>query len=158
MLCAAPLLLVAGGSDESAAGGDDAATGQAPERAERLPIGQYNMDEYVRQTGAEIVFSESPFLAGKGLPPIEERLPENPVVMETWMEDGKYGGTLTWTEYTIDYDHYLRHLNAVNLLEIAPSAATTATTSSAPRSSPPSWSAGNRTTRPTSSPSPSARG
>ena len=102
VLCAAPLLLMAGGSDESASGGEAAAaTAQSSDRV-RLPIGQYNMDEYVRQTGAEIVFSESPFLAGKGLPPVEERLPENPVVMETWMEDGKYGGTLTWTEYTID--------------------------------------------------------
>ena len=122
VLCAAPLLLMAGGSDESASGGDAAAAAVQSSDRVRLPIGQYNMDEYVRQTGAEITFSESPFLAGKGLPPVEERLPENPVVMETWMEDGKYGGTLTWTEYTIDYDHYLRHLNAVNLLEIVPSA------------------------------------
>ena len=122
MLCAAPLLLTAGGTDESAAGADTAAAPSQSSDRVRLPIGQYNMDDYVRQTGAEITFSESPFLAGKGLPPVEERLPENPVVMETWVEDGKYGGTLTWTEYTIDYDHYLRHLNAVQLMEIAPSA------------------------------------
>ena len=124
VLCAAPLLLMAGGSDESAAGGEAAAATAPSSDRVRLPIGQYNMDEYVRQTGAEIAFSDSPFLAGKGLPPIEQRLPENPVVMETWMEDGKYGGTLTWTEYTIDHGHYhyLRHLNAVKLMEIAPSA------------------------------------
>ena len=124
MLCAAPLLLVAGGSEETAASADDGAMDMAAPaaRTERLPLGQYNMDEYLRLTGAEIVFSESPYLAGMGLPPIEDRLPENPVVMETWMEDGKYGGTLTWTEYTIDHGHYLRHLNAVKLMEIAPSA------------------------------------
>ena len=122
MLCAAPLLLTAGGTDEAASSDDTATAGSQSSDRVRLPIGQYNMDDYVARTGAEIVFSDSPFLAGKGLPPVEDRLPDNPVVMETWIEDGKYGGTLTWTEYTIDYDHYLRHLNAVNLLEIAPSA------------------------------------
>ena len=122
MMWAAPLLLMAGGTDESAAGGEAAADTVRSSDRVRLPIGQYNMDDYVRRTGAEIVYSESPYLAGRGLPPIEERLPDNPVVMETWNEDGKYGGTLTWTEYTIDYDHYLRHLNAVQLMEIAPSA------------------------------------
>ena len=122
MVCAAPLLLTAGGTDESASAGDTAAAAGPSSDRVRLPIGQYNMDDYVARTGAEIVFSDSPFLAGKGLPPVEERLPDNPVVMETWIEDGKYGGTLTWTEYTIDYDHYLRHLNAVQLMEIAPSA------------------------------------
>ena len=90
--------------------------------AAQLPPGQYNLDDYVRQTGASITFSDSPYLAGRGLPPVEERLPKNPLVMQTWEEHGRYGGTLTWTEYTIDHDVYLRHLNAVKLLEIAPSA------------------------------------
>ena len=90
--------------------------------AAQLPPGQYNLDDYVRQTGASITFSDSPYLAGRGLPPVEERLPKNPLVVQTWEEHGRYGGTLTWTEYTIDHDVYLRHLNAVKLLEIAPSA------------------------------------
>jgi len=52
---------------------------------------------------------------------VEERLPENPLVMEPWEEMGKYGGTLNWCEFTIDYDHYLRHLNEVEPLELPPS-------------------------------------
>ena len=75
VLCAAPLLLVAGGSDESAAAGDDAATGQAAERAERLPIGQYNMDEYLRLTGAEIVFQSLPSWRARACPPSRSGCP-----------------------------------------------------------------------------------
>ena len=120
----APVLLTAGGAEETVApeAGGDAAADAAMAKEGGLPPGQYNLDEYVRQTGASITFSDSPYLAGRGLPPVEERLPKNPLVMETWMEHGRYGGTLTWTEYTIDHGHYLRHLNAVKLLEIAPSA------------------------------------
>jgi peptide/nickel transport system substrate-binding protein len=40
-------------------------------------------------------FNESPSLKGKGLPPVEQRLPKNPyVVPHNWIERGKYGGTL----------------------------------------------------------------
>lgn len=120
----APALAAAGGNGETAAPEAGAAAAAAPTTgAEGLAPGQYNLDEYLRRTGADITFSDSPYLAGRGLPPVEERLPANPLVMETWMEHGRYGGTLTWTEYTIDHDTYLRHLNAVKLLEIAPSAA-----------------------------------
>ena len=68
--------------------------------AAQLPPGQYNLDDYVRQTGTSITFSDSPYLAGRGLPPVEERLPKNPLVMQTWEEHGRYGGTLTWTSST----------------------------------------------------------
>ena len=121
----APAWSSAGGSAESAvpqAAGEAAPSAAATTGKEGLAPGQYNLDEYLRRTGADITFSDSPYLAGRGLPPVEQRLPANPLVMETWMEHGRYGGTLTWTEYTIDHDTYLRHLNAVKLLEIAPSA------------------------------------
>lgn len=121
----APAWSSAGGSAESAvpeAAGEAAPSAAATTGKEGLAAGQYNLDEYLRRTGADITFSDSPYLAGRGLPPVEQRLPANPLVMETWMEHGRYGGTLTWTEYTIDHDTYLRHLNAVKLLEIAPSA------------------------------------
>ena len=110
----APALAAAGGNGETAAPEAGAAAAAAPTTgAEGLAPGQYNLDEYLRRTGADITFSDSPYLAGRGQPPVEERLPANPLVMETWMEHGRYGGTLTWTEYTIDHDTYLRHLNAV---------------------------------------------
>jgi peptide/nickel transport system substrate-binding protein len=40
-------------------------------------------------------FQQSPFLDGKGLPPVEERLPENPMVIKPLAgTDQKYGGNL----------------------------------------------------------------
>jgi peptide/nickel transport system substrate-binding protein len=40
-------------------------------------------------------FNEAPSLKGKGLPPIEQRLPENPyVIPHRWAKPGKYGGKL----------------------------------------------------------------
>jgi peptide/nickel transport system substrate-binding protein len=40
-------------------------------------------------------FQQSPALQGKGLPPVEQRLPESPyVVPHRWVSRGKYGGVL----------------------------------------------------------------
>ncbi|MCS7367935.1 MAG: ABC transporter substrate-binding protein [archaeon YNP-WB-062] len=62
-------------------------------------IGQYStISEYERISGKKITkFSEAPVLAelvkqGK-LPPVEKRLPEEPLVVEPLEEIGKYGGT-----------------------------------------------------------------
>ncbi len=45
-----------------------------------------------------LAYNEAPMLrvrvAAGELPPVEERLPENPLVMEPWEEIEKYGGTL----------------------------------------------------------------
>jgi len=54
--------------------------------------------EYQKATGRKITrYSESPMLAelvkAKKLPPVEERLPKNPVVVEPLEEIGQYGGT-----------------------------------------------------------------
>ena len=38
-------------------------------------------------------FFESPFLKNRGLPPVAERLPEDPVVLAPYKSVGKYGGT-----------------------------------------------------------------
>ena len=38
-------------------------------------------------------FSESPYLADKGLPPVAERLPDDPVVVTPYRKIGEYGGT-----------------------------------------------------------------
>ncbi len=85
----------------------------------------YNLADYENQAGHKIVsFSEAPALearvAAGQLPPVEERLPDNPLVLVPWEEPGRYGGDLNYVEYIIDYDHYLRHLNAAPLLELLP--------------------------------------
>lgn len=59
----------------------------------------YNLDEYEKATGKKIeTLHEAPILSVKvaagELPPVEERLPENPMVVEPCEEIGKYGGTL----------------------------------------------------------------
>ena len=38
-------------------------------------------------------FSQSPMLDGRNLPPVEERLPDDPVVIQPYSTIGKYGGT-----------------------------------------------------------------
>ena len=46
-------------------------------------------------------FSQSPYLEGKGLPPVAERLPDDPVVATPLAGNGVYGGTanITFTEW-----------------------------------------------------------
>ncbi|MGC8972371.1 MAG: ABC transporter substrate-binding protein, partial [bacterium] len=62
--------------------------------------GQYNsFADYEKATGKKITkFSESPMLAdlvkAKKIPPVEERLPKNPIIIDPTEEIGKYGGTL----------------------------------------------------------------
>ncbi len=83
---------------------------------------QYNLSDYQELTGIEITeFNEAPMLtelveAGE-LPPVEERLPEDPVVIEPWEEIGQYGGTWrrAWTgladgagPFKIAYEHLVR--------------------------------------------------
>ena len=52
--------------------------------------------------GAAFAYNEAPMLAEKVkaglLPPVEERLPENPLVVEPLESIGKYGGT--WVKWT----------------------------------------------------------
>lgn len=85
----------------------------------------FNLKDYERAACRRIeAFAEPPLLAERvragELPPVAERLPENPLVLVPWEEIGRYGGTLRYTEYTIGYDHYLRHLNEADLLEQRP--------------------------------------
>jgi len=83
---------------------------------------QYNLSDYERLTGKKITkFNEAPQLAdlvkqGK-LPPVEERLPKEPVVIEPWEEIGQYGGTWrrAWLglsdgagPFKIAYEHLVR--------------------------------------------------
>lgn len=65
---------------------------------EIVPGEYYNLTDYERLTGKKITkFNEAPMLkemVEKGLlPPVEERLPKNPVVVTPYEEIGQYGGT-----------------------------------------------------------------
>ena len=110
----------AGGADEAATTTTEESSTASGEAM--MPQGQFNLEDYEKMTGKSITsFSQAPFFDGKGLPPVKDRLPDSPVVMIPWMDSGSYGGTLAYTGYTIDYGTYLRHLNEVRLLELAPS-------------------------------------
>ena len=58
----------------------------------------YNLDEYEQISGKKLTFSEAPMLrtmvAAGELPPLKERLPEDPLVIKPAEEIGQYGGTL----------------------------------------------------------------
>src|SRR5262245_23657940 len=43
---------------------------------------------------APATFNEAPSLADQGLPPVEERLPDEPVVTDVVDSIGQYGGTI----------------------------------------------------------------
>jgi peptide/nickel transport system substrate-binding protein len=90
--------------------------------------GYYNLDDFTAQTGKQLTeFKESPMLASKvssgDLPPVKERLPDNPCVFRTIEEVGEYGGTMRFTSINIDQDWHLRHINAANLIEQQPNPA-----------------------------------
>lgn len=62
---------------------------------------QYELSEFQAAAGCEMSFSENPDIAAlngrirgnPGLPPLAERLPEEPLVMVPYESIGKYGGT-----------------------------------------------------------------
>ncbi len=92
---------------------------------QELP-GLYNLDEYEEITGRKIEkFNEAPILRTKvaagELPPVEERLPENPLVIEPWEEIGKYGGTARHVMHDANYDLFYRHMLKTPLLSLGPS-------------------------------------
>ena len=105
---AAALLLVgpgiwAGGQEDSAAADSGAAPAAAEAMASvELPrAGQahYNLSDYEALTGRTLTFKEAPSLAARvqagELPPVDERLPDEPVVVVPFAELGRYGGSLT---------------------------------------------------------------
>jgi peptide/nickel transport system substrate-binding protein len=59
---------------------------------------QLELDKYEKQTGKKLTFHENPLFAEKvkkgELPPVEKRLPEEPLVLMPYGEIGKYGGKL----------------------------------------------------------------
>lgn len=126
LLLAVSFSLFAGGISES----EGAASTNGSIAQTQSEIGpeprQYNLDDYAAMTGSAITqFGEAPILAKRvesgELPPVEERLPVNPVVMDVWDDVGRYGGVVRYTETNESYCLYLRHFVDSELLELAPS-------------------------------------
>ena len=85
----------------------------------------YNLDDLQAATGITISrFNESPMIRRRveaaELPPLEERLPDNPLVVIPWQDYGEYGGLFRYTSNSMLGDHYMRHFNEVRLLELRP--------------------------------------
>lgn len=109
-------------------------TGFAVAEASVVEVGYYNLADYEAAAGTAIAaFGESPDLAAQveagELPPVEERLPENPLVTKTHVAIGEYGGTLRNVSVNIDQDWHMRHLNSANLIESPANAAWDASSS-----------------------------
>ncbi len=70
--------------------------GVTPVLAQETEI--YQLEEYEQLIGKKMVFSEAPMLrtmvAAGELPPLEERLPVDPLVIKPAEEIGQYGGTM----------------------------------------------------------------
>lgn len=100
LTAAAPLGLPLG-----AAAQEGAATGEETWRDPAMPESWYGAPSYASEMGiAE--FHQSPMLdalvAAGELPPVEERLPADPPVVEPYAEVGTYGGTLV--QYGVDLE------------------------------------------------------
>lgn len=80
--------------------------------------GYYNLADFEAQTGTTMEFSQAPDLDKAGLPPVEERLPENPLVQQTFGDVGMYGGIMRTSSINVEQDWHLRHLNSANLIEM----------------------------------------
>ncbi len=98
-----------------------------PAPAGDVETGYYNLADFQEKTGKSFQqYNEAPMLADKvksgALPPVAERLPENPLVYRTLDKVGVYGGTLRFDSITIDQDWHLRHINSANLIEMPASA------------------------------------
>jgi len=57
-------------------------------------LNQLELEEFEAQIGQKLVFSENPLFADKGLPPVADRLPKEPLVVMPYDAIGTYGGTL----------------------------------------------------------------
>lgn len=55
---------------------------------------QFELSEFELAAGCKLSFTDNPLFADKGLPPVEERLPIEPLVVAPYTEIGKYGGQM----------------------------------------------------------------
>ncbi|MBA7543989.1 Periplasmic alpha-galactoside-binding protein [subsurface metagenome] len=85
----------------------------ATEVERRPALKQFTMQEFEKTTGKKITqYNEAPMLkkmVERGeLPPVEERLPSSPVVLQTLDKIGQYGGT--WRRVQVDEIHWVWNL------------------------------------------------
>ena len=118
--CVAAAAAFAGGAQE-----EGAEPSAAPEPVmERAGGAVTGFDLYNLDSGKISItsFGEAPLLAARvadgSLPPVEERLPDNPLVMEPWEEIGTYGGTLRTTSLDPTWDPIIRHAANAELIEM----------------------------------------
>lgn len=114
------------------AAGEPAAPGECPAATVADTMGltsafpqQFELDEFQTAANCEMAFSDNPLFAADvasgALPPVAERLPEEPLVVEPYTEIGKYGGQLrsisiapeSGTAETLSW----RHVNLVRYLD-----------------------------------------
>lgn len=99
-----------------------------PAKAGDVPTGYYNLADFEAKTGKKFTkYGEAPMLAEKvakgQLPPVEKRLPDNPLVYRTLDKVGLYGGTLRHDNINVEADWHTRHTNSANLIEMPADAA-----------------------------------
>lgn len=94
-------------------GGSQSAT--TPEKQEATPAPEGTADETPEETAVEdepkaVEYKQSPMLDGKGLPPVAERLPKEPKIVNEMppeqlsYEIGKYGGKIRTVTTDIEWD------------------------------------------------------
>lgn len=92
-----PLSVYAGGEQED---GDEQGTEAAESARQTGGIKVwFTLEEYEAEEGVLEQMSQSPYLADQDLPPVEERVGLEPVVIRPYEEVGTYGGTArVWTK------------------------------------------------------------
>ena len=85
----------------------------------------FNLTDYEHLTDNTISpFSQAPSLdslvSAGVLPPVGERLPNNPLVVVPWEAPGEYGGEFRYVSTSVVGDIYMRHYNEVRFLELRP--------------------------------------
>ena len=122
--CATVATAFAGGAEE---GEESSAAAEPAMEMESAGDAVTGFDMYNLDSGKITItsFGEAPMLAARvaegSLPPVEERLPDNPLVMEPWEEIGTYGGTLRTTSLSPTWDPIIRHTANAELVEMLPS-------------------------------------
>ncbi|HVX46081.1 MAG TPA: ABC transporter substrate-binding protein [Mycobacteriales bacterium] len=84
-----------GGSSDNGGGSSGSGSGSGGAAESSTPNIGGKAGSARKPLPAPTSFTESPTLKGKGLPAVEDRLPEHPyVVPHNWITRGKYGGTM----------------------------------------------------------------
>jgi peptide/nickel transport system substrate-binding protein len=77
-------------------------------------------EKVVTPTALPSQFTEAPMLAALGLPPVDERLPQTPLVVEPYESVGKYGGTWYMVTKVSPTSHVSELLQYEGLLRYSP--------------------------------------